>query len=105
MGQNCKDQFAIAAESMLSMKKFGDAQWDVDSNRVVWFEKNVKGSGFIKETFYSNNGKPFNVGSLFKSDGQAEILKKIAKEGYTTIIYGAAHHEETKSTFSIFENF
>ena len=47
MIQNHKNHFAISAESMLSIKKFGDAQWDVDSNRVVWFEKNVKGSGFM----------------------------------------------------------
>ncbi len=35
----------------------------------------------ISKKFYLDNGKPFSVGSIFKSNGQAEVLKKIAKYG------------------------
>ena len=36
--------------------------------------------GIAKE-IYLDKGKPFSVGSVFKSPGQAEVLKKIAQKG------------------------
>ena len=40
--------------------------------------KNLKG---IAKNYYLNQGKPYKVGSIFKSPGQAKVLKKIGEEG------------------------
>ena len=40
--------------------------------------KNLKG---IAKEIYLDKGKPYSVGSVFKSPGQAELLKKIAQKG------------------------
>ena len=40
--------------------------------------KNLKG---IAKEIYLDKGKPYSVGSVFKSPGQAEVLKKIAHKG------------------------
>ena len=42
--------------------------------------KNLKG---VAKDIYSDKGKPYSMGSIFKSPGQAEVLKKIAHEGAT----------------------
>ena len=39
---------------------------------------NLKGTA---KNFYSKNGKPLKVGSIFRSKGQAEVLRKISEEG------------------------
>ncbi len=40
--------------------------------------KNLKG---VAKGFYSDNGKPYSMGSIFKAPGQAAVLKKIARKG------------------------
>ena len=40
--------------------------------------KNLKG---IAKNYYLNQGKPYKVGSIFKSPGQAKVLQKIGREG------------------------
>ena len=40
--------------------------------------KNLKG---VAKDFYSYMGKPYSMGSIFRSPGQAEVLKKIAQKG------------------------
>ena len=35
--------------------------------------KNLKG---VAKEFYLDTGKPYSVGSIFRSPGQAEVLKK-----------------------------
>ncbi len=65
-----------------------------------WFHsfKNLKGNAL---KFYSNDGKPFNVGSLFKSVGQAEILKKVAREGSKGFYEGEVAEDFIKSLSNI----
>lgn len=60
--------------------------------------KNLKGNA---QTFYSNNGKPFKVGSLFKSNGQADILRKIAKQGSKGFYEGEVADDFIKSLSNI----
>ena len=40
--------------------------------------KNLKG---VAKNFYLDMGRPYSVGSIFRSAGQAEVLKKIAQKG------------------------